>query len=335
MKRIKALTKEERRTLLDAARYAPESRFRQRAHAVYLNDKSYRIDQLADIFAVDRDTVSGWLTAWERYGLMGLHDNPRPGRPRRVTEEELIALEQDLEQAPHRARLLPSRFHEHTGLTVSFPTIKRWLKARHWVWKRCRRSLKDQQEPAAFKEGQRVLDALQTREAAGEIDLFYLDESGFSADACIPYAWQPRGKTLALPANTRGRVNVVGLLSRQGASYFHSVETTVTSAVIAEAMAGFIRSRPTDKLTVVIMDNAPPHRKAERESQAAWLLGHVWVWFLPTYSPELNLIEMLWKKIKYEWLPWAAYTNFQTLRSALQDIFENYGAESKYQVNFV
>ena len=334
MKRIKTLTKEEQRTLLDAARYAPESRFRQRAHAVYLSEKGFRVNQLADIFAVDRDTVSGWLTAWEREGLMGLHDNAHPGRPRRITEEELVALEKDLEQAPHRARLLPSRFHERTGLTVTFPTIKRWLKERHWVWKRCRRSLKAKQEPAAFEEGQRVLNALQAKETAGEIDLFYLDESGFSADGCIPYAWQQQGKTLALPANTTGRVNVVGLVSGQGESYFHTVETTVTSSVVAEAMADFIQSRPSDKLTVVIMDNAPVHRKAERENQAAWLLGRVWVWFLPPYSPELNLIEILWKKIKYEWLPWEAYASFQALRNALQEIFRNYGTELKYQVNF-
>ncbi|MCQ8106484.1 IS630 family transposase, partial [Methylomonas sp. SURF-2] len=193
-----------------------------------------------------------------------------------------------------------------TGLTVTFPTIKRRLKERHWVWKRCRRSLKEKQDPAAFEEGQRVLNALQAKEVSGEIDLFYMDESGFNVDGCIPYAWQRQEKTLALPANTPGRVNVIGLMSRQGTSYFHSVETPVTSSVVAEAMAAFIQSRPANKLTVVIMDNAPVHRKAERENQATWLSGHVWVWFLPTYSPELNLIEILWKKIKYEWLPWAA-----------------------------
>lgn len=49
MKQIKALTKEEQRTLLDAARYALESRFRQRAHAVYLCGKGYCVNQLADI----------------------------------------------------------------------------------------------------------------------------------------------------------------------------------------------------------------------------------------------------------------------------------------------
>lgn len=333
MKQIMPLTKEEQRTLLDAARYAPESRFRQRAHAVYLNGKGYCINSLADIFVVDRDTVSGWLTAWEERGLLGLRDHDHLGGPHRINETELVELENELEQSPHRARLLPSRLHERTGKIVAFSTIKRWLKERHWVWKRCRRSLKAKQDPIVFKEGQRVLQTLKTQEAAGEIDLFFLDESGFRADACIPYAWQPQGKTLALPANSPGRVNAIGLLSLQGASYFHTVETTVTSATITEAMAGFIQTRRTEKLTVVVMDNAPIHRKAERENQKLWWSAGVWVWFLPPYSPELNLIEILWKKIKYEWLPWEAYASFQTLRSALLEVLHNYG--EKYQVNFV
>lgn len=151
------------------------------------------------------------------------------------------------------------------------------------------------------------MNALQVKEASGEIDVFYMDESGFSVDGCIPYAWQPQGKTLELPANATGRVNVIGWVSRQGESYFHPVETTVTSSTVAEAMADFIQSRPTDKLTVVIMDNAPAHRKAERENQVAGLLGMS---------------------------GWAAYTNFQSLRNALQEIFRHYGTEPKYQVNF-
>jgi transposase len=33
--------------------------------------------------------------------------------------------------------------------------------------------------------------------------------------------------------------------------------------------------------------------------------------FLPPYSPELNLIEILWRKMKYEWLEWHAYLDFE------------------------
>jgi transposase len=333
MKRIKTLTLEEQQTLLDASRHAPESRFRQRAHAVYLSDKGYRLDQLAEIFAVDRDTASAWLTAWDTVGLMGLRDRAHPGRPRRGTEADVAALEADLEKAPQHAHALPVRFHERTGKSVSLATVKRWLKERHWVWKRCRRSVKAHCDPAWFEQGRRVLKAFQDKEADGDIELFYLDESGFSSGSCVPYAWQKQGSTRALPANVPGRVNVIGLMNRQGTGYFYPVETTVTSATVAEAMAEFIQSRPAEKLTVVVMDNAPLHQKAVREGQADWLLGRVWVWFLPPYSPELNRIEVLWKKIKYEWLPWEAYANFEALRKALQDIFLNLGG--KYQVNFV
>jgi len=131
MKRIKTLTLEEQQTVLDASRYAPDSRFRQRAHAVYLSDKSYRLDQLAEIFAVDRDTASAWLTAWDSVGLMGLRDRAHPGRPRRGIEADVEALEADLERAPQHIQALPVRFHERTGKSISLATVKRWLKKRH------------------------------------------------------------------------------------------------------------------------------------------------------------------------------------------------------------
>ena len=36
----------------------------------------------------------------------------------------------------------------------------------------------------------------------------------------------------------------------------------------------------------------------------------LFLFFLPTYSPKLNLIEILWRKIKYEWLEFKAYLSF-------------------------
>ncbi len=72
--------------------------------------------------------------------------------------------------------------------------------------------------------------------------------------------------------------------------------------------------------------------KVVAQAQWQWLANWVWVWFMPPYSPELNLIEILWKRIKYEWLPWAAYSCFDSLRNALQDIFENLG--EKYRINY-
>jgi transposase len=110
------------------------------------------------------------------------------------------------------------------------------------------------------------------------------------------------------------------------------VDGTVTHVQVMAAMDGFIAARRPEKLTVVVMDNASVHRKAVAEGQWEWLGDSIWAWFLPAYSPELNPIEMLWMKIKYEWLPWMAYHCFDTLCGALKDIFENLGG--KYRVNF-
>lgn len=322
----------ERRTLLDASRHGPWRRFRQRAHAVLLSGKGYRLEQLADIFEADRDTVSRWLDAWERHGLMGLRDQEHPGRPRKGTVAERDGLCEAAKESPHQIRGLPAQFQRRTGQSVSKDTLRRWLKEKGLVWKRCRRSLKERRDEAGFLEGKRILEAFHEREKAGGLDVFYLDESGFSARSCLPYAWQQKGETLRLPANVPGRKNVVGFLSRNNEAYFHPVDGTVTHVQVMAAMDGFIAARRPEKLTVVVMDNAPVHRKAVAEGQWGWLGNWVWAWFLPPYSPELNPIETLWRKIKHEWLPWMAYHCFDTLCGALKDIFENLGG--KYRINF-
>lgn len=332
MKFVKGLSNAEQRTLLDASRYAPWPRFRQRTHAVLLSSKRYSLAQLADIFAVDRDTVSSWLSAWENLGLLGLRDQAHPGRPCKGSDEDREWLCQAIKETPHQLRALLEKFNERTSLKLSRDTLKRWLKEKGWRWKRCRRSLKEKREPADFLEGKRILAAFHEREDAGELDVFYLDESGFSSRSCVPYAWQPSGETLRLPANVTGRTNVIDFLSRANEAYFHSVDGSVTHQEIISAMAKFVGLRSPKKLTVVVMDNASVHRKAVKEASWTWLGHRVWAWFLPAYSPELNPIEILWKKIKYEWLPWEAYHCFETMHSALTEIFENFGR--KYRINF-
>jgi transposase len=62
-------------------------RARQRAHAVLLSSRGYTLEQLADLLLADRDTISGWLDAWQTRGLNGLSDAPKTGRPRKINQE--------------------------------------------------------------------------------------------------------------------------------------------------------------------------------------------------------------------------------------------------------
>jgi transposase len=65
------------------------------------------------------------------------------------------------------------------------------------------------------------------------------------------------------------------------------------------------------KRRYVLLDNAPMHRsKACIAQMPRWVRKGFMVQYLPAYAPELNLIEILWRFIKYYWLPFSAYTSF-------------------------
>lgn len=89
----------------------------------------------------------------------------------------------------------------------------------------------------------------------------------------------------------------------------------MTTTVIA-AFDQFIAQKDPDTFAIVILDNASMHRShGFGRKRLEWLNHRVHVIHLSTYSPELNLIEILWRRIKYSWLPLTAYESFATLCS--------------------
>ncbi len=66
--------------------------------------------------------------------------------------------------------------------------------------------------------------------------------------------------------------------------------------------------------TVVVLDNAPAHvAKRVQERRGFWQQRGLWVFYLPPYSPHLNIVEVLWRKLKYQWLQPQDYLETQTL----------------------
>ena len=89
----------------------------------------------------------------------------------------------------------------------------------------------------------------------------------------------------------------------------------------------------TGKLRLVVLDNAPIHTSQAFQARIMdWFRQGVGLHGLPPYSPELNLIEILWRKIKYQWLPPNAYLSFNHLKAELQAILSQFG--SKYKITF-
>src|SRR5262245_3786619 len=85
---VKPLTREQREELRAIMKSTAPQRTRMRAHAVLLSERWYSLDQIADIYQVDRDRVSQWLEWWEAEQSAGLDDDPRSGRPPKLTDAE-------------------------------------------------------------------------------------------------------------------------------------------------------------------------------------------------------------------------------------------------------
>ncbi|WP_139204261.1 helix-turn-helix domain-containing protein, partial [Azotobacter beijerinckii] len=81
MKFVSPLSDTDLQALMEAYVHAEKPALRRRAHAIVLSHKRYSINQISDILAVTRETVSLWFDAWEADGLEGLRDKARPGRP--------------------------------------------------------------------------------------------------------------------------------------------------------------------------------------------------------------------------------------------------------------
>ncbi|MCP6760266.1 MAG: transposase [Fischerella sp. CENA71] len=85
--------------------------------------------------------------------------------------------------------------------------------------------------------------------------------------------------------------------------------------------------------TVLVIDNSSIHTSnALLDKQEEWKDKGLTLFFLPTYSPELNIIERLWRFIKYQWLQIDAYSSWESLVEAVENIFRNFG--DKYIINF-
>ena len=157
--------------------------------------------------------------------------------------------------------------------------------------------MKSKRNEKEFRESQKDIDILKKEDDADVIDLVYFDESGFTGVPEVPYAWQEPNAPLLLPSGKTPRINVLAFLSRQNDFSPYVFECPVNSDVVAACFDDF--SLTLNKITVVIIDNASIHHSQTFQDESGkWEKRGLFLYYLPKYSPELNLIEILWKHIK-------------------------------------
>ena len=200
-----------------------------------------------------------------------------------------------------------------------------------YSWKRARLSLKRKRNKVEFELKKEQIESLKRLEDSGYLDLYFGDESHFGLTPNVPYAWQTKENPILLPAAKGKFLNVIGLMTHKNKLFFEVLETTYNTDKVISYMDRFVAQ--TVKKTVVILDNSPIHKSKKFMAKIEeWKEKDVLIFFLPPYSPELNLIEILWRRIKYQWIPFDAYICFQNLKERLSYVLSNFGG--KYDIIF-
>jgi hypothetical protein len=217
------------------------------------------------------------------------------------------------------------------GKQVSIWTIKRILKAAGYRWKRMRRSLKHKRNEVLFSFFQQEIEQLHELEIQGEIDVYYFDEAGVNLTPVIPYAWQQKNQRYELPSVRSQNLTILGFMNLRSQCQSFLFEGAADSEIVMACMDEF--AGQITKKTVVILDRASIHTSNRMQQRAKqWQKQGLFLQFLPAYCPELNLIEILWKHVKYYWLDVSAYHDMASLKDQLTEVLENIG--SKHLVSF-
>lgn len=282
MKYAKPLSPQEETTLLELMRNNHHYRARKRGHAVLLNAAGTTINEIAAIYRTHRTTVAQWITDWEQLGIVGLFDQQRPGRRKKLTPAEQERALVLLEANPRSAKKAVELLGQETGKRISVATLKRLARSMRLTWKRIKKSIKHKRDEAAFRQAQEEIKALQKQEQQGEIVLYYGDESGFSLEPVVPYAWQPKGQTLAVPCAKSNRLNVLGFMTKANQFESFIMEGRVDTQVVVACLDEF--SSTLKKTTWLVIDNAPQHTsKLFKSRLPVWEERGLFIKFLPPY----------------------------------------------------
>jgi transposase len=153
---------------------------------------------------------------------------------------------------------------------------------------------------------------------------YYADEFNVSWMPTLRAMWSPQGQQVMIP--TPGQPSKrYGL----GAVNYYTGETVVLfrprkrRREVAELLQAVIDQHPTGTIYIA-WDNADTHADAEIEAVVRAAAGRLVLLYLPTYSPWLNPIEMLWRQFRREVTHCELFATLAALLQAAQDFFDRY-----------
>jgi transposase len=266
-------------------------------------------EDVAESLGMDRSTVFAWMAKFREGGIEALLAKPVPGRPPKLSGAQLRKLytlivganprQLQFEFSLWTREIVREVIRREFGVALSAVSVGRLLRT---IGLSPQRPLYRayQQDPDAVERWKaQEYPAIRAEAKKLGATIYFADEASVRSDYHAGTTWAPVGQTpVVRTTGARFSVNMISAVTASG-SFKYDI---VPGALDAEKFIGFCDKLLTDTPGPVflIVDGHPVHRSQAVKEYVAGTDGRLRLFRLPSYSPELNPDEWVWKNVKHD-----------------------------------
>lgn len=305
------LSKDEVQLLQQYSAKAPIELMRMKANAILIRRKKMSIGDIADIIGKSYRTIERWIEDFDKRRMAsifsGMADNENASKLTRDQKEEI---RKTLQESPSE-KGLPKEFWDVPVLKdyvkAEFGVVYESAQSYHYLLKFSRLSFKypekfDIRRDDGYVKSRilEIRDEITPLKADSSWQVFAVDETGLMVESVSRRAWLKKGeKTIIRVNRSKKRQNYLGFLDlKTGQCYTYRIAKGQQQFILSSTKKHIAKF--PDKRICIIWDNARFHKgkhivEALSKGQA---LERVHLIPLPTYAPDTNPIEHVWREGK-------------------------------------
>ena len=313
------LTPTERAELLRHHKTERMRRFADRIKAILLLDGGWTYEEVAEALFLDDATVRRYQQSYQEGGIQGLVKDAYKGGIAKLSALEESELKEHLTEVTYRStkEIVAYVEREHdTSFTIG--GMRHLLKRLDFSYIKPKvvPGKGDTSKQEAFVEAYEIV-----KENLGKTEKIYFADAAHPVhNAVAGYGWMPKGQPRELKTNAgRQRLNLNGAVDPITLDVVVRQAESITSKAVINLLTELEKRNPEATTIYFICDNACYYKSKEIK---AWLeTARVKMVYLPPYSPNLNIIERLWKYFREEVMANTYYSSFNEFRHAASEFF--------------
>ncbi|QLE53341.1 IS630 family transposase (plasmid) [Nostoc sp. C057] len=351
------LSQEQKERLLKTLKEHENPYVREKILIILLINDGKTYQEISNFLDVAYPTVAYWAVHGDPDNLESFLDGRREGNFRKVTKEYEELLLEVIEKEPVEygyefgrwtAARLATYLEEITGIKLSGSQVRRILERKKYVYLWAKYSLEDKQNPEkrkVFKE--KLSEYLRiTKDTPERLQVWFWDESGFSLRVIRRKNWGKKGTRKQVTGQRRrGRVNIMGglryhdkkrinfVIKKGNADVFYEQIKSLNDFLLQEWIEQgkqIEEFKDGSAKIVIILDNASFHKRKDILDKIESEMPNIILEFLPPYSPDYNLIELVWHSAK-EYIAHRLFESVSQLEELLNKLLNEGGLIIKWE----